>query len=181
MLASPSDIHYSGCFPVALFMNYLIKPLIQSITRNIRKGRKLSEPSQHGTEASKVSTHQSKEWPEHWTTKPCPGPEVDQNLSPLLLNGLGSGPRTWACFSSVKVLLGYIPSSKVGSEPDTKAVLLFGLPLQPASGSSGTAMSNLIICQCSSQYIHSQHLNYKKHAAHMAHRGMITNSKTLSI
>lgn len=73
-------------------------------------------------------------------------------MNALLQNGLGSSPRTWACFSSVKVLLGYIPSSKVGSEPDPKAVLLFGLPPQPASGSSGTAMSNLIICQVSSQY-----------------------------
>lgn len=33
--------------------------------------------------------------------------------------------RDTACFSSAKVLLGSIPSSKVGSEPEPKAVLLF--------------------------------------------------------
>lgn len=158
-----------------------MKPLIQSITRNIRKGRKWSEPSQHGIEASEVIAHQSQEWPEHWTTKPCPGPEVDQNLSPLLLNGLGSGPRTWVCFSSVKVLLGYIPSSKVGSEPDPKAVLLFGLPPQPASGSSGTAMSNLIICQGSSQHPQSTFKLQKTCSPHGTHRGMITSTQRISI
>lgn len=72
------------------------------------------------------------------------------------MNGLGSAPRTRACFSGEKVLLGCFPSSKVGSEPDSQAVLLFGLTLQPVSGSSGTAMSNLIMCQCSRSTIKLQ-------------------------
>lgn len=149
-------------------MNYLIKPLIQSITRNIRIGRKSSELSQHGTEASKVSTYQSKEWPETWG---IPKPE------PFVSEGLGSGLRTWACFSTVKGSIGLHSQFQGGLWTWSQSCFA----LWPTAGVRirfiwhchvQSNQSN----QGSSQYPQS----ITKHAAHMVHGGMIT-SKSLHI